>query len=335
MLSPLDVVARVVLHLPFLTGFASLRTQSPPAVAPLRPLTFDVADPGEDSDLILQRYSDELRADFAEHLPHRVLTIAIPSVHPVRTFTGLVVEGSSIRWDARSIDVDVWNLGVGLVSATYRLEPPALSNWPALGAEVEESRHVLKDSFQSLREAAIAQTREAVVAGKLSAWQFPDHGARKPDGQALWTHVTFLLEANAEVGAEELDAIAERLTWGGTAVRRSEELKDVVVRIGLDSCVAYRRNDAITAAAVARKVGVHSVVWAATVDFDRRLLGLRRQDATSSLRELEEQMERAVAAYEHVRSVRVEIETAGVHLSSLDQALWASYADTWNLKHAT
>jgi hypothetical protein len=204
-------------------------------------------------------------------------------------------------------------------------------DWSTLGEDVEASRHVLKDSLQGVPAAAVAEVRRAVDASRLRASGFLEDADREPDAQALWTHVTFLLEAKNGARDDELDAVAKRLTGDGVAGPGTSELDRIVLRIGLDSAVGYLRSDASLAASVARMVGVHTVVWAAAVDLDRRVLRLRRKQRPTALRDLEVQMDQNVAAYEHVRGIRAELESVGVHLSVLDRSLWEAYAETWGL----
>ena len=71
-LTPDDVVIRVVLHLPFLSGYASLERTGAGCVHIPRPLSFDLLAAGQWADLVLQNYSDELRAELSINLPHRV-----------------------------------------------------------------------------------------------------------------------------------------------------------------------------------------------------------------------------------------------------------------------
>jgi hypothetical protein len=322
------MAVRIVLHLPFLSGYASLESADAAGEAEPGPLTFDVDPAARREDLVLQGYSDAVRAEFESSLPHRVLRMEPRSLGS----SGSVIEGSPIVWDPRTLDVDIWNLGVGLVTATYSLASPAGTDWSTLGEDVEASRRVLKDSLQGVRAAAVAEVRRAVDAGRLRASGFLEDADSEPDAQALWTHVTFLLQAQ-EDGArkDELDAVAKRLTWDGVHGPRASELDRIVLRIGLDSAVGYVRSDAPLAASVARMVGVHTVVWAAAVDLDRRVLRLRRKQRPTALRDLEVQMDQNVAAYEHVRGIRAELESVGVHLSALDRSLWEAYAETWRL----
>ena len=169
-----------------------------------------------------------------------------------------------------------------------------------------------------------------VDAGRLLAWRFPG-ALGDPDGQALWTHATFLLEAQDDVGLDALDAVAEKVTSGGDRGPRYGEIEPVALRISLDSAVAYRKPYGHIAACVARMVGVHTVVWGAAVDLDRRLLSVGAQPRAESLRGLEGQLERMLTASEHVRRVRGELDSVAGHLSALDGALWRAYLDKWGL----
>jgi hypothetical protein len=325
--SPDDMVVRIVLHLPFLSGYASLESTDRAGEAEPGPLTFDVDPAARRHDLVLQRYSDAVRAEFESSLPHRVLQM---EPRPLGS-GGSLIEGSPVVWDPRTLDIDIWNLGVGLVTATYCLDSPPTMDWSTLGAEVEASRHVLKDSLQGVRASAVAEVRRAVDANRLRASGFLEDADREPDPQALWTHVTFLLEAKNGAREDELDAVAKRLTCDGVARPGRSELDRIVLRIGLDSAVGYLPGDASLAASVARMVGVHTVVWAAAVDLDRRVLRLRRKPRPTALRDLEVQMDQNMVAYEHVRGIRAELESVGVHLSALDRWLWEAYAETWGL----
>ena len=83
------MAVRVVLHLPFLTQYAlldrpstsgtgSLTEQDGPAA-----LSFDLDQrSGSQDDLILQRYSDELRLELQRHLPRRIFTFRLAG--PIR-----------------------------------------------------------------------------------------------------------------------------------------------------------------------------------------------------------------------------------------------------------
>ena len=144
----------------------------------------------------------------------------------------------------------------------------------------------------------MTQSRPADYCG----WRFPGAIA-VPDGQALWTHVTFLLQARDDVDFDALDAVAEKVTFGGDRGPRSGELEPIALRVSLDSAVACSEAYGHIAASVARMVGVHTVVWGAAVDLDRRLLNFGSQPRAESLRGLERQLEQMLTAYEHVRRV--------------------------------
>ena len=154
-----------------------------------------------------------------------------------------------------------------------------------LGEDVEEARHVLKDRLQSIRTSVAKGVGAEVDAGRLLGWRLPG-ALGEPHGQALWTHATFLLEAEDDVGLDALDAVAEKVTWSGDRGPRYGELEPVALRISLDSAVAYRKAYGHIAACVARMVGVQTAVWGAAVDLDRRLLSVGAQPRAESLRGL-------------------------------------------------
>ena len=324
---PADVVVRVVLHLPFLSGYAVLsRTRGAEESLP-QPLRFDLDTAGERQDLVLQNYSDDLRADLSGELPHRVFQLSASLASPAR-----VLKASSIIWHARTLDVDFWSVGVGLVTATYRLEVPADTPWSAIGSEVEGGRHIFKDRLASLRESSIHTVRNAVSSGELQGSGLLQEADAAPNAEALWTHIAFLIEAKDAASREQLDSTVEKLTLGGVDAPRPEQLNNVALRIGLDTGVGYLRDDASAAASIPRMVGVHTVVWAAAVDLDRRLLRLRRAERPNSLRGLEQQMTQTFGAYEYVQGFRTDSDAVPVHLSDLDAALWRAYAETWGLE---
>ena len=280
---------------------------------------------------MLQRYSDVLSYDLARSFPHRVRgcshagPLAGPAGEPV-------CEGSTVRWTEKSRDVDFWSTGVGLVTATYRLDMPDSLAWDAVGRDVEAARHVLKDGLQSLRDAAVAEVRRAVSRGELAGREFLDAMRPGRHAQALWTHVTFLLEGTRPSSLEDIDRLAKLLTWGGAPEPRSFELEPLAVRVSLDSAVGYHAGDESVAVCVPRLIGVHTVIWAALTDLDRRLLradpGMQR---ATSLRGLEGEMDRTMDTFDHARRLRAAVESVSVHLSGLDRALWEVLAETWGL----
>lgn len=157
-----------------------------------------------------------------------------------------------------------------------------------------------------------------------------DEGALEHDAQALWSHVTYLIETKPDTPVAELDGVATAVAGGGEQGPTTGLLGLIAVRIALSCAVGYEPVTANLAAAVARLSGVHTVVWAAVVDLDRRLLRLRHEEA-ASLRELERQMEGTMETYRHVRAVRADLETISVHLDAVDRPLWDAYAGVWGL----
>lgn len=314
-LTPADVSVHVVLHLPFLTGYAALRDTS-------------AARPGDD--LVLQEYSGELRADLLRSFPHRVHRYT-PSEGSAEPDASPICPGSSVVWLRLSLDVDMWSIGAGLVTATYRLEAPKDVGWAELGPDVERGRHILKDRMAGLRAEALEDLYRAVQRGDIVGRPFMDARTGDREAEALWTHVTFLLEGEFATDLQELDHVAEALTWGGAEGPRSGVLGAVALRLALDSAVGYRPGSEAVAACLPRLIGVHTAVWAALTELDRRLLQLPEWTATRSLRSLERNLDRTMDTYEHARHLRAALESVTVHLSAVDRALWEALADTWGL----
>jgi hypothetical protein len=118
-------------------------------------------------------------------------------------------------------------------------------------------------------------------------------------------HVLILIESETDIDTDSRRLAAESSIPDGKNYSLATTSRDVVLRLGLSACTAYRSSDASQAALIARLLGVHTVIWAAAVDFDRVLLrefaGSQRLDIPP-LEVLEERADNLLSLYERVRA---------------------------------
>jgi hypothetical protein len=277
-------------------------------------------DAGTDSDLVLQQYAGAYAAELAGHFPHRLTGAEVAGV---KDLFAAPVERAWGIWMVARASVDLWSLGVGMVTVVHEVEART-SEWDVFRDGLEAERGRLRT----------APTPIAVQAGRAAAASL-GIAASPIWGQLLWMHVIVLVEASPGTEASALDAAASAVSYGGRKAKLDPTVQGVAARFNLDACVAYVPTQCDLAFAASRVTAAHTAVWAAAAGFDRFLLEalltpLGRQ--TGSIPTLEARADELVDLYQRLHAFRTRLEALPLHLGWLDRPFWKAVSEQWGLE---
>jgi hypothetical protein len=278
------------------------------------------AGAGTSGDLVLQQYAGAYAAELAGHFPHR-LTGA--DVAGVKDLFATPVERAWGTWRVAHASVDLWSLGVGMVTVVHKVEART-SEWDVFRDGLEAERERLRTVPAPI----------AVQAGRAAAASL-GIAASPIWGQLLWMHVIVLVEASREAEGSALDAAASAVAYGGRKAKLDPTVVDVAARFNLDACVAYVQTQCDLAVAASRVTAAHTAVWAAAAGFDRFLLEalltpVGRQ--TGSIATLEARADELVDLYQRLHAFRTRLEAVPLHLGWNDRPFWKAVSEQWGLE---
>jgi hypothetical protein len=355
-----DVRNRLLLHSPVLTGVlfddldgadadvhkalsdaTGLEWQKPSALR--YGLTYDPPEKdveGSEKNVVFQEYTPILRADLSVNLPWRVVSrpVLTPTSfsHPFPAFLQ-PLDSTGSRWVPSELAVDVWNCGVALISLTVDVHTDTNVSWRDYHALSDCVRKQLEQLCIPLISQAVLSL-QAFASGAGYAYCTTSEDAHQSVAP-LWRHAVFLVEQRG-VATKRRDAIADELSFGGerctvttTTESRPANVSDALVAIGLDSCVVFGPSSYDVAVAFGRIIGLHTVAWAAAINWERHLsIQLRRRRADSSLRALEQESTGLNTTYERVQAFRTGLDNAPLHLAQPDASLWRCVDSCWGLR---
>jgi hypothetical protein len=359
---PSNFAFTVILHIPFLTQ-AVLRPEARTAVTPQElgelieamnaaagaagrphvwrlPGTEGLQLEGDETqgagETDLQQYSAGLNVEIRRALPHRLASRQVRDGSPgPETWLPEDFEHKGDRWRFVAGDVDLWDSGVGLLSARYDLAPARGANWAEMEKRIDDARNGIRDSAATaLREIADQFASDAAVAEKTERESASSSDG--PRGDPLWTHNLLAVEVEATVPAAVYEEMCAILTNGGIAVplpERSEPASHV--RIGLNACVACPPPRLRLVTSVARLVAVHTTIWAAATGLDLALsreLRLPGGEWRESLPDMESRAANVLALYERVQGFSFGLRDIAADLDDLDRVLWEAIAQKWGLE---
>jgi hypothetical protein len=267
--------------------------------------------------LVLQQYGSAYEAELGRHFPCRLLTADVDAA--------AVAAPRDVEWSEWTIlhaTVDLWSIGVGLVTTIYDVRACA-SEWVTFRDGLDAERERLRSAAASIAAEAGPAAAASLNIPPSPVW-----------GQLLWMHVIVLVEASDGAGREDLDAIASVVAYGGLPAALDPTIAGAAVRFKLDACAAYVSNQREVAAAAARMTAVHTAIWAAAAGFDRVLLDALltpRGRQIRSLAALEDRADELLDLYQRVHAFRTRLEALPLHLGPLDGPLWRAVAEQWGL----
>jgi hypothetical protein len=262
------------------------------------------------------------------------------------------------KWELRSLRIDLYDFGVGVVNGTYDVSAPPWLSAGATRRTAEAVARLLGDpaigvrspvaaSYDALTRETAASFGEAVTRcaedelqdSLLSAFQEalpPDPGAEDPAasparegwGRLLWLHPVFVFTSGPGVGARRLRRISRpfEATFSENIVHWHG-----VFAPGIDSSVIVLHEN--IAKQKTPPMGLTELMWAyyaLFMEIDRGLLAMSDSDkweASGSLAELEEGAEEMFSVYLRVQEARARLDSALTDLAGGQVSMWNTIAD--------
>jgi hypothetical protein len=256
-------------------------------------------------DLHMWPYSESLKSQLRERLPHRAARIEIAGSDmrdPGELPPGLAL-------------VDIWSFGIGhatFVDTVDTHEPAVAVDWDRLRDDI--AKVWTRDRFLN---------RTTPLANALTA---------KRVDPPLWAQQMLLVEAPPSADLDAMEEVARRLSPDGEALAGTAEPGSASVWLGVKACVVAQRSVTATRDALARVLAAQTAIWAAALDFDFQLLTMLDQNPRKlSLHELEQRSMELLDLYEHVQRFRAEIEMIPLHLAGGDKEIWDRVNGVWRL----
>lgn len=248
-----------------------------------------------------------------------------------------------------SMRIDVYDLGMAVMSGTFTIELPADSSLHGVAQTIKRLAWLKPDSVSGVRSPIAAVFQElghetarqfaTAVAQQVphalqEAWLSPffraltsedESGEDRTDwGRLLWLHPIHLLEVGA---TSDRTAIAAELA---PPFHRSVEIPDGRFVPGVGWSAIVTDAGASSAAIPTRLTELHWAYYALYMEIDRGLLAVVDQDLWSrskSLSELEQDADRVFDAYMRVMEARARLDSALASLGGDELAIWEVIAE--------
>lgn len=262
------------------------------------------------------------------------------------------------KWELRTLRIELYDLGVGVITGTYDVTAPALLGAEATRRTAESVGRLLRDPVSGGRSPvaasydALARETVGLFAGAVSACA---QGARQkpwlrsfltalppepagagpaspPDadgewGRLLWLHSLFLLTSGPGVSSRRLRRISRPFE---VAFSETIDHWHGVFAPGIDSSVlVLHENTAKQKAPPMRLSELMSAYYALFMEMDRGLLAVLDGDkwqTRTSLAELEEDADRIFALYMRVQEARARLDSALTDLAGGQLSIWNTIA---------
>lgn len=261
------------------------------------------------------------------------------------------------QWELRSLRIEFYDFGVGVVNGTYDVSaPPWLSvvetrrtteavarllNDPGIGV-----RSPLAASYDALTRETVTLFGDAVArcakAELQEPWLSAFHNALPPEpgaegpaaspaaegwGRLLWLHPVFVFTSGPGVGTRRLRRISRpfEATFSENIVHWHG-----VFAPGIDSSVVVLHEN--IPKQKAPPMGLTELMWAyyaLFMEIDRGLLAMLDSDkwqALGSLAELEEDADRMFSVYMRVQEARARLDSALTDLAGGQVSIWNTIA---------
>jgi hypothetical protein len=261
------------------------------------------------------------------------------------------------RWELRSLRIELYDFGVGVVNGTYDVSAPAWLSAAATRRTTEAVARLLNDPAIAVRSPVAASydtlTRETVAlfgdaVGRCAAaeqqepWLSAFHSALPPDagvegplaspaaegwGRLLWLHPVFVFTSGPGVGTRRLRRISRpfEATFSENIVHWHG-----VFAPGIDSSVVVLHEN--IPKHKTPPMGLTELMWAyyaLFMEIDRGLLAMLDSDrwhASGSLAELEEDADRMFSVYMRVQEARARLDSALTDLAGGQVSIWNTIA---------
>jgi hypothetical protein len=256
-------------------------------------------------------------------------------------------------WDLilRSLRIDVYDLGMAVMNATFLVRLPSDTNlrlaartlkavaWlkpdPATHVEspvVAAFRLLAKETAEqfaaSLARGAPDVAQKPWLSPFVDAVQEDDSTGRRESrdwGRLLWLHPVHVFDATGT--GQSIAATAAELA---PPIHRKVEIPDGLFLPGIGSSAIVTQGGASDAAIPLRITELHWAYIALYLEIDRGLLALLDDDrwyAPESLAELEQDADRVFGDYMRVMEARARLDSALASLGGDELALWEFIAD--------
>jgi hypothetical protein len=275
-------------------------------------------------DLKLWGYSDDVTKRLRTTLPHRVRTWTLPT-----TTVGLRTERAECIWHEESRRLELWDIGVGLVTLVYRMEHDPTVTWRQIRSSIASV-----DNKQTILDRA-AESAEPLIAGRGGVAE-PDRPAPPFDrATPLWVQEVFVVQAKDRTTLRVLDRVAGELAEHSSRLEVQEVTEEYSLRLGVEACIVGNPGAHAVSDALSRVVAAQTAVWTAALEFDFVLAGLLdtggSEARTLALDEVQGKSPKLLAVFEEVQRFRSDIEIIPLHLAAPDRELWEWLNKEWAL----
>jgi hypothetical protein len=300
--------------------------------------------------VLVRREGDPLKLRFEELLRER------PSAE--RRWLEQTTRGW--QWELRALRIELYDLGVGVITGTYDVAAPAWLGAEATRRTAESVGRLLHDtvtgrrspvaaSYDALARETVELFADAVSSRAREARQEPwlspfltalpardpapaaELAARDSDdewGRLLWLHSVFLLTSGAGAGSRRLRRISRPFE---VAFSKIVEHWHGLFAPGIDSSVlVLHENTPKQKAPPMRLTELMSAYYALFMEMDRGLLAVLDSDKwqeSTSLAELEGDANRIFTVYMRVQEARARLDSALADLAGGQLSIWNTISE--------
>ena len=262
------------------------------------------------------------------------------------------------RWELRSLQIELYDFGVGVVNGTYDVSAPLWLGAAETRRTAEAVARLLSDPAIEVRSPVAAAydalTRETVAlfgdavarcagAEQQEPWLSAFHSALPPEpgpegppaspaaegwGRLLWLHPVFVFTSGPGVGYRRLRRLSR--PFEATFSECIEHWHGVFAP-GIDSSVVVLHEN--IPKQKAPPLGLTELMWAyygLFMEIDRGLLAMLDSDKwqeSGSLGDLEEDADRMFSVYMRVQEARARLDSALTDLAGGQVSIWNTIAD--------
>jgi hypothetical protein len=262
------------------------------------------------------------------------------------------------KWKLQTLRIELYDLGVGVITGTYEVTAPVLLKAEATRCTAESVGRLLRDpvggvrspvaaSYDALARETVGLFADAVSAGAKEARQepwlssyldalppervgseptppgAPGAGIDSEWGRLLWLHSFFLLTSGPGVSSRRLRRISRPFE---VVFSETIDQWDGVFAPGIDSSVlVLHENNAKQKKPPVRLSELMSAYYALFMEMDRGLLAVLDNDkwqTGTSLGALEEDADRIFAVYMRVQEARARLDSALTDLAGGQLSIW-------------
>jgi hypothetical protein len=247
-------------------------------------------------------------------------------------------------WQLRSLRIDLYDFGVGVVTGTYDVTAPLWLSAEASRRQAEPVGRLLRDplsgrrspvaaAYDALTHETVGLFAEAVTRcadeARQKPWpSFPAAG--DPDeewGRLLWLHSVFVLTSGPGASSRRLRRISRPFE---VAFSETIEHWHGTFAPGIDSSVVVlHENVAKQKTPPMRLTELMSAYYGLFMEIDRGLLAMldeAKSGRSGSLCELEAEADEIFTVYTRVREARARLDSALTDLAGGQLSIWQAIA---------